>query len=55
MKCYYCNSSIRRATIICPVCDRQQDLSYFERASGYLRKILSRKNVHHRRILALNR
>jgi len=48
MNCYYCNCQIRRATIICPVCNRQQNLSPLERLGDYLKNMLVKRSLRNR-------
>lgn len=38
MKCYHCGSPVRPSTIICPVCNRQQNQSALERLSEYVKE-----------------
>ena len=48
MKCYYCGHSIRKVTIICPVCNRQQNLTPFERLGDYLKAVLLKRKLRNR-------
>ena len=48
MRCYYCNHTIRKVTIICPVCNRQQNLSLVERLSEYLKNLLLKRSLRNR-------
>ena len=38
MKCYHCGHEVRPATIICPVCNRLQNLTITERMIEYFRE-----------------
>lgn len=38
MKCYHCGYEVRPATIICPVCNRLQNLTFAERVIEYFRE-----------------
>jgi hypothetical protein len=48
MKCYYCSTDIRPATILCPVCNRFQNLNHLERLVEYLKSLYERKSLRNR-------
>ena len=48
MNCYYCGTPIRKATIICPVCNKKQNQSAKEKLGESFKEYLFKKKNQNR-------